>query len=231
MSQKIWTHRIFICTLVLTLAVCVSQFGWSLDHPSDKEALAKARATFGDPVTWDPHVFPVGADFGVRLWFDKSERLFRMDIEPLKYLKDSGKEYNGTDSGLPESDFDQLISKLSQVKDVGTHQWNTGGYSSNGSVSWTRKYSEAYIQLSQDRTNDHPNNTILGLRVEYILPWSGKVTWKHQNEADSSGHRFDIVGMGNERFYVSPEESAKISIGMRYTFLGARATELSDGQR
>ncbi len=169
---------------------------------------------------WDTHVFSVGGVFGARLWFDDSKRLFRTEVAPMAYLGGESGGQVESEPRLAESDCDSLISKLSELLPIGTYEWGGLGYSGAGSTQWTRKFGQAYVRLAQREYG------YVGFEVLYVLDWSGKVDWKHENQRDSS-ERYDVIGVGKERFLVSAEESRKLQVGRQSKFLGARDSMLS----
>ncbi len=198
----------------------------SSDALKENQVLAKAKEVFGEPMKWDAHVFSVGEGFGVRFWFDESRRLFRADVTSIRYLENSSSDEEYSHPKLTDSDFEGLVATVAEVAPIGRKEWDgTVGLQGSGVTRWTNKYNMAYVEFVEGN-----EGSITSFRLLYILPWAGKVTWKHESQSDSGNH-YDVISVGSENYLVSPEESARIVVGKRFTFFGARDSVLSYDKR
>jgi hypothetical protein len=209
-------RTVYISLLCIFAAVQLCQ---SANYLIDEAVLAKAKSLFGEPINAKDHIFSLEKTYGVRLTFDNSGRLFSLDVKPLSLLKDPSSDYDEEkDPPLNGSEFQQLIDKIGQLMPVGDWQGQDQlAYGSPTKLVWWRYYDRAFVKMFGSFDNSGP---IRWFSVTYILPWHETITQKMDPEFPGGPAYAKAVG-GNA-YLVRRDEAARIEIGKKTTFNGAR---------
>jgi hypothetical protein len=214
-------HRISAVVLCAVIGGTSVLPAHSSDDSKKRAVLARAKTVFGDSEDWDQSVFHTVRTYGIRLYFDKSNRLCAVTVEPLRILKDENAGYKlDQEPPLSQAEFDSLVSRISRIMPVGKYKSSDLGFGGATGASARRYYEHAVLDTFLKFENPQPNGVATSIDISYLLPWEGIVTSKGGPSGLFSTNVIFTEDGG--RYVVAPEVAAKIQVGKRNIFIGAR---------
>jgi hypothetical protein len=209
---------------MVLIACTVATFVLRAHSPDDTKkstVLARAKTVFGDPLDWDQHVFHAVRTYGIRLYFDKSNRLCAATVEPLRILKDEDSGYQlDQEPPLSQAELDTLLARISRIKPIGKYKSSDLGFGGATGASTSKNYEHAVLSSFLRFESPQPDGVATSIDIYYLLPWEGVVTSKGGPNGlfDSNVIFTDDGG----RYLVAPEVASNIQVGKKNTFIGAR---------